>query len=107
MGDPIGIARILVAQLRKYMREKTPHNNIIAIPILDLLAWGAPNGASFVAQDLDAAANWLHKAGVCQIVMQQVRTGQVQMQLRMTEQGRAMSDDEIAALFPVPSGGAN
>jgi hypothetical protein len=49
MGDPIAIGRILVARLRKYMREKTARNNIIAIPILDLVAWGAPNESSAAA----------------------------------------------------------
>jgi hypothetical protein len=95
--DTRELAKLLVEQLRWYMREKLPHNNIIAIPVLDLFAWGAQEGTVLQGgtADLERASRLLHDAKICQQVLQQTRSGQTVLQLQMTEEGRAMTDDEI------------
>jgi hypothetical protein len=97
------LARLPAQQIRRYMREQTPHNNIIALPVMNLLAWAAAEGTKFAAQatEVEAAAQLLHDMKICQIVIQQMRNGPPELRLKMTEENRAMTDDQITArLFP-------
>ena len=96
------LAKALVEQLRRYTREKTPHNNIVAIPVVDLFAWaGATEPMSASSADMEASAQLLHDAKICQIVLQQNRRGGVTLQLTMSPEGHKMTDDQIIGrLFP-------
>ena len=91
------LARMLVGSLRKYMREKTPKNNIVRVPVLQLAVWSAPDGRTDISlETLDSAAWVLHNAGICQRCLQDIRPRGTELQLQMTENGRAMSDEAIA-----------
>jgi len=97
------LAKLLAEQIRRYMREQTPHNNIIALPVMNLLAWAAAQGKKFATQttEIEAAAQLLHDQKICQIVIQGVTNGPPELRLKMTEENRAMTDDQITArLFP-------
>jgi hypothetical protein len=100
------LARAFAEQLRSYMREKTPHNNIIAIPMMHLFGWASvskkiPEGVTFTPKLFEEVAQTLKDAGLCQIVMQQTRQGGVELQIQMTQECREFTDDQITArLFP-------
>ena len=100
--DRSELAKLLVMALRKYMKEKTPHNNIAARPVLELLSSAASPGTRGTTDDLQAAMQILHEAKICQIVMQQTRTpGEVIPMLQMTLEGRDLTDGQVVArLFP-------
>jgi len=98
---------MLIRKLRWYMREKTKHNNIVPVPLMELFGWAAlaPDAPvkSTRSEELLAAGDLLHDAKLCDVVMQQTQSGQVVPMLRTTEEGRRIPEAEIEALICPPS----
>jgi hypothetical protein len=95
--DARELARLLVEELRKQMKQQTLNNNVIAVPVFNLLSSGA-RGAGGTGKDIADAMQILKDAKLCDVVkLPNSGPGA----LKMTSEGRDLTDDEVAArIFP-------
>ena len=103
--DDRELAKGFAQQLRWSMREKTPKNDVVAIPMVTLLALASASKRipqiTFTPDLLSEVAQLLKKAGLCQIVYQEQGNGPEILCLEMTQECREFTDDQITArLFP-------
>jgi hypothetical protein len=103
--DDRELAKGFAQQLRWYMREKTPNNDLVAIPMMSLMAGASASKRiprmTFTPDLLQDIAQLLEQAGLCRIVTQQQPAGPPILCLEMTAECREIGDEQIVRrLFP-------